>query len=193
MNKNFQMFIGFLIICALGWGLYELIALLFEYISTLNKEIATVIIAGSTTVIISVISVVLGKYYERKLAIEKELREKKIPAYQNLVKFFFEALYEQEKFNKKIATKKLTNEFSKITQELMIWGSDDVIKAWSEFRQSTSNSEQVEVNYKTVILLEDLFKEIRKDIGYKGWNMKKGEILGLFINDIEKELEKTNS
>ncbi len=94
MKNILQTIFALIFLGGLVWGFYELIALLLEYLANLNNEVATAIIAGSTTLIISVMTVVLGKYYERKLTIEKSFREKKIPAYQNLVKFFFELLYE---------------------------------------------------------------------------------------------------
>ncbi len=70
----------------------------------------------------------------------------------------------------------------------MIWGSDSVIKKWSKFRQLSSDPDKVKTTYQSMILLENLLKEIRKDIGYNGGKLDEGELLGLFINDIKKEL-----
>lgn len=193
MRRVFETIIGLTVFVLFLWGIYQLFALTFETLTKLDNDIATAILAASTTIIISVVSILLGKYLERRSTIEKELREKKIPSYEKLTRFFFELLYKKEKLGQELPEDQLINEFSEITQGLMIWGSDSVIKKWSEFRQVSSNPNQLNESYKTLFLLESLLLEIRKDIGYKGYNLQEGDILGLFVNDITNEIKKAKS
>lgn len=78
---------------------------------------------------------------------------------------------------------------AEITQELVIWGSDDMLNAFYDFRnKSIENSYEKIGNsynpYNTLFAVEDLLLAIRKDLGHKNKKVSRGRILGLFINDL---------
>jgi hypothetical protein len=70
-----------------------------------------------------------------------------------------------------------------------MWGSDEVLKQFYLFRNMAlnlpSNSSQ-EIGGELIIQFEQLLFSIRRDLGHKNNKLKKGTILGLFINDLEK-------
>src|SRR4051812_32942087 len=65
---------------------------IWKIFSGLQKEVAAPLIAASATIIVAVITVIVGKFYERKRAIEQEHRNKKIPIYEEFVEFLFKLL-----------------------------------------------------------------------------------------------------
>ena len=73
-----------------------------------------------------------------------------------------------------------------ITQELVIWSSDDVIDAFYKFRMENIEDEKQAPTSNILFRIEDLLIAIRKDLYHK--MVKRGKILGLFINDIEEYL-----
>ena len=77
----------------------------------------------------------------------------------------------------------MLKDVSSFNSKLILWGSPNVVKKWNDFRkQSSENS--VEGNTKdTLILIEDVMNEMRKDLGVE--TVKKGNLLSIFINDIE--------
>ena len=80
---------------------------------------------------------------------------------------------------------------AEITQELVIWGSDEMINAFYKFRMisieiTDGNSDNP---YSVLIMVEDLLLAIRKDLGHKNKNVSQGKILGLFVNDLPNELK----
>jgi hypothetical protein len=75
--------------------------------------------------------------------------------------------------------------FATYTEKLTIWGSDGVIKSWRALRLSAvAGVEGADM----LFLYENLLMEIRKDLGHKNQGFKKGTLLGLFVNDIDKHV-----
>ena len=80
---------------------------------------------------------------------------------------------------------------AEITQELVIWGSDEMLEAFYKFRMmSIENADGNSENpYDVLFMVEDLLLAIRKDLGHKNKNISRGKILGLFVNDLPNELK----
>lgn len=130
---------------------------------------------------------ILTKYYERKRKIEQEIREKKIPMYVEFVEFWFRVLYSKNITGKKIEEKEMIEFFSDFTQKVMVWGSDEVLILWSRYRRTFVDIEDPKnVSPEKLFDFEDLLMAIRKDMGHKNKGVIKGDLLGLFINDIDK-------
>lgn len=82
--------------------------------------------------------------------------------------------------------KEMQEFFIEFTQKLMIWGSDEVVAQWSKYRRVLiKHSEDGQSDSNDMFELENLLLAIRKDTGHKNKNLKKGDLLGLFVNDIE--------
>lgn len=178
-----QILLGFLIFLILGIiGWYSVVGL-WRLLSGLQKEVAAAIVAAMATVIVTVISVSLGKYYERKRLIEQELRGKKIPMYEEFVEFLFRLLMADKMTGKPMTEKEMMDFFGRFTQKLMVWGSDEVVKQWSSYRLLLSKGIQ---SFDSMFELEKLLFAIRRDTGHKNKNVGRGDLLGLFINDIDK-------
>ncbi|WP_431087674.1 hypothetical protein [Paenibacillus sp. 8b26] len=173
-----------LILVCLAWLVIKWFISIF---SAVPKEVAAPLIAASATIIVSVLSIVIAKYYEKKRTIELEHRNKKIPMYEEFVEFLFKLLM-NEKIEGHPMTEQETIKFmSGFTQKLLVWGSDDVIDQWSKYRSMFIKEENVDTA-KTMFQMEELLIAIRKDTGHKIKKYNKGDILKLFINDIDKYL-----
>ena len=72
------------------------------------------------------------------------------------------------------------------TQELIVWGSDPVLKAFGTFREALISYKGGEPPIEGLFLFEQYMLEIRRDLGHKNKNLSSGDILALFINDIRK-------
>ena len=78
---------------------------------------------------------------------------------------------------------KMMSEFSK---GLTLWGSNKVVKKWLKYRKASLENMNPE---SSLILLEDIICEIRKDVGLRK-KLGKVDMLSIFINDIEKIIKK---
>ena len=190
MKKILSFITGLLLIIGIGYGFYSLINYLIEVLTSLQKEVAAAIIAAMATIIVSILSITIGKYYERKMVIEKELREQKIPMYEDFIKFLFDLLLSDKVEGKQMTQGEMIVFFNEFTQRLIVWGSDEVVSQWSNYRRKIS---QNPTDTKTSMFeLERLLLVIRKDAGHKNKNIHQGGLLSLFINDIDNYIEKDN-
>lgn len=182
--------IGFIIIGLLGWGFIYLVKWIIEGLSKLNPNMAVAIVAGSVTVTVSILSVIISRHLESRAQIIKEHREKKIPVYEDQIKFLFKILM-GSKTGKAPNEKEIVEFMSDNTQRIMIWGSDSVLAEFVKFRRLSLIADKLKNPIDFMITYEDFLKEIRKDLGHKNKGLKRGDILSLFINDIDTFLNKS--
>ena len=173
---------------ALGWGVYLFVAALLDKLSSVQSELAKAIIAASATVLAAVIALVAGKIWEQRLKIRDEIRAKKIPIYEKHIATFFRIFFAPKITGKQPDQKELVAAFAAFSEQMITWGSSDVIKAWNEFRSldhaATPPKEQID-------RLEGIFMAIRKDVGNDVRSLQKGDLLRLFLNDDHKSLPAT--
>lgn len=189
IKSTFQFVLGILILLGLGYIFYLVTKELIKLFSGLNKDIAAAIIAASVTIILSVISIVLTKILERRSEIVRELRLKKIPIYEELIKFWFNVLFASKAGKQPPSEKEIVIFLNDFTQKLIIWGSDGVLKYYTIFRDKLINADANKItaaHFDGMFIFEKLMLEMRKDLGHKNKNILKGDILSLFINDIKK-------
>jgi hypothetical protein len=182
-----QMALGVVLLGILLFSGYLFLAKLWAVFSSVDPKLAIGIVAASTTIIVSLVSVLVSKYLERKAQILAHLREKKIPTHEKIINFIFSITF-AEKLGKKQPTEKEMIKFmTEITQELVVWGSDEMIDAFYKFRMKSIDSTKTEkeISNEVLFTVENLLLAIRKDLGHKNKNMPKGKLLGLFVNDLK--------
>lgn len=187
MKKIINVILGLSLIAGLVYGLYSIVNYLIDILASLQQEVSATIIAGMVTIIVSILSITIGKYYERKMVIEKELREKKIPMYEEFIKFFLNVFLAEKTKDKEMSEDEMVDFFNKFTQKLLVWGSDEVVSQWSNYRRKSGKNPHDTA--KTMFEFEKLLLAIRKDTGHANKNIKLGDLLGLFINDIDDYLQ----
>jgi hypothetical protein len=66
MKKTAQIILGFALIIVIGWSIFWLLSVIVDKFKILDPKISVAILTAATTVMVATITVVLGKYYERK-------------------------------------------------------------------------------------------------------------------------------
>ena len=89
--------LGLLIIGAVGFFIVKLIILLFAKIDKVDPNIIVALIAGTVTII----GYFITRYFEKKKIIEQQIREQKLPVYEEFIEFLFD-IFKQTKNNKPI-------------------------------------------------------------------------------------------
>lgn len=146
-----------------------------------DPTVSAAIVAAMSTTAVAIGTLVLGRFFERQKSIEGEIREKKIPIYNRLVAGLFGLLNAPDETARQAAA---TDLFQTITPDIITWASDDVLVAWSRFKRRVPVSRQED----QIFLLEEVLVAIRKDYGHKGIALQEGDLLGLFITDIDQVL-----
>lgn len=173
------------LLAALLFGAVEAIAFLARYVGHqvfhgVNPTVAAAAVAAMATVLVTVATLVIGRYIERQKAVEAEIRASKIPVYTRLVSGLMRTVMNPDSSN----SDELVQFLREITPDLITWASDDVLLAWSKFKRGA----QVLVSEDTVFSFEELLSAIRRDFGHSGNKVKEGDLLALFINDIDEQL-----
>jgi hypothetical protein len=171
----------------IAWGIYFVVAKVFRSLTNIQSDISVAIVAASATITVSIVSLIISKVMETRAAITQELRAKKIPIYEDLISTLFKYLFAEKLGEKKMSEAELTRFFANLTEKLTIWGSDGIIRAFSTFRLASSSVAKPE---DILFIYENLLLEIRKDLGHKNRNLKRGTVLSLFINDIDQYLQR---
>ncbi len=164
---------------------------ILKLLGTLNPNIATAILAASVTILVSVVSLIYSKRWERRLEIEQELRKQKVPLYENFMAFWFRILQAQKPGLEPITDKEMANFIFEFSHKLIIWGSDDVLKQYAEFRNTSFDliGATPPKSFELMLSFEKLLFALRRDMGHKNKNLKTGYILSLFINDTKKYIK----
>ena len=186
-----QLFLGIVLLGLLLFGCYLLIGKIWDIFSSVDPKLGAGLVAASATVLVSLISVLVSKHLERRAAILAHLREKKIPTYEKIINFIFSLTFAEKVGKKQPSEKEMIKFMAEITQELVIWGSDEMLNAFYKFRMASIENADGDSNnlYNILFMVEDLLLAIRKDLGHKNRNVARGKILGLFINDLPGELK----
>lgn len=184
-----QVLLGFVIFGVFVAGLIMALRYLFGLFADMDTQRAVALVTASATVIVSVLSVMGGRYLERKAAIESELRQVKLPIYEEFIGFMFRVLF-GEKMGNKLSEEDIIDNLASFTQKFTLWGSDRVIREYGKMRASFIKLSQ-DAKYSTVSMFqfEELLKAIRVDMGYKNRGLRKGDILRLFVNDVDEYLD----
>lgn len=165
---------------ALGWGILQFISLLLDKLASVQSDLSKALIAASTTILAAVITLVAGKIWEQRLKIRDEIRAKKIPIYEKHIATFFKVFFAPKIGGRQLDQKEIATAFAAFSEQMITWGSSDVIKAWNNFRGLDSSATE----QKRIDTLEGIFRAIRKDAGNPVWDLPKGELLRLFVNDV---------
>ena len=185
-NKK-QLAFGFILIGFIIYVTYLLLSKFWSIFSSVDPKLGVSIIAASGTIIVTLISVLVSKHLDRKAQILAHLREKKVPIYEKIINFIFSFTFAEKLGEKQPTEKEIIKFFAEVTQELVIWGSDEIIDAFYKFRMENIDNANGIQSEPTEILftVENLLLAIRKDLGHKNQNIPRGKLLSLFINDLK--------
>ncbi len=160
----------------LTWGILKLL-------DSVKDDLSKAIIAGSIAVLGSAFTLVFGKLWEQRVKIRDEIRARKIPIYEGHIATFFKIFFTPMITGKQPNQKDLIDAFAKFAEQMVPWGSSEVIRKWGEFRKIGDDTSELSAVAKLDIL-EDLFMSMRKDVGNDVRSLKRHDLLRLFVNDM---------
>jgi len=187
-SEKLYLLFGLALILVLIFLFYFLLRMFLDWFSTLENQVAAAVAAVSVTALISVASLILSKHYEHKRDIRKEHNRKKSPIYEELIQFMFKVVFAEKAGEKPPTEKEIIKFFSGFNQKLIIWGNDKVIKSFCLFRDRATNMSHNVTDPSIMLLFEEVWFAMRKDLGHKDKKIQKGDLLSLFITDIKQYL-----
>lgn len=181
MKKILSIIFAISLLSLLVWIIYWIITQVWGQFKLLDPKVSVAILAASTTVIVSTLTVVLGKYYERKRDIEAHYREKKLEIYDEFLSEFFKVFHSSNDDDKTENTD-LVNFLREWQRKIILWGGQDVL---SKYVAWMGNLKKGIPNAQTMFLMEEFFIEIRKDLGHKTNKLGKGTFVQLMLKEHE--------
>jgi hypothetical protein len=179
------------------------ISLFFKYIEDLYKNgtlpLPLIILACTTfaTITTAIITTLITKSNSLNLQIRAEQREKKALVYEELTGFFFKRIFasktnsDENLLSKEDIEKEIIGFLTSYTPKIIMWGSDEVLREFYLFRDISLKVESdPDKVFDVIRKFEEVLFSIRRDLGHKNKGLKEGNILGLFVNDVEKLLVK---
>lgn len=181
-----HLWLGVLLLGGVLAGLFLAAKWLIGSLAVLDARLSAGLITASATVVVAVVSILVSKHLEVKTTIRARLREKKEPIYKELIDFIFDVTFAQKLGKEMPSETQMIAVMTKTTRDLVIWGSPDVVKAFSNFKRiSQVYAGTPALTTKLMFGVEDLFKAIRKDLGHGDFLLQRGDILRLYINDVD--------
>ncbi|EKT4535237.1 hypothetical protein JE951_002248 [Flavobacterium psychrophilum] len=186
MKKASDFISGTIGLIFLGGILYFLfigIKILASNFDEININIFVAIIGGTITIS----SFFITRYLEKRKNIEIEIRNKKIPIYEEFFEFYFKVVY-GNKIEGSLSNEDMIKFFRSFNQKAIIWFPDNILKSYVNWKKNLihfSNNNSNDNLKKLIIEQEELMHQFRKDIGHSNKNLIRGDISSLYINDIE--------
>ncbi|HEY0321758.1 MAG TPA: hypothetical protein VGC66_12425 [Pyrinomonadaceae bacterium] len=158
----------------IGWVIWKGFA-------ALSSQVVATVIVGIITATASVFAVLKSKQAEHRRDIENDLRKQKAPIYEEFSSFLFKILMSAQT-GKAITENEMLQFVMDFNRKLIVWGADNVIKEWSNFKRLNELGDYPPVM--NLIAIEKILYAIRADMGHKNKDMRQGDLLAIFINDI---------
>lgn len=178
--------IWFIFSC-LGNGIEQLVAFLKMFVGTTDKVIIVAMITGMMSIIGVVFTSVIAKIIDYRYNVKKYLYDKRETPYEQFISIVYTIMEDVKKpINEQMTEFDKFKMMSEFSRGLTLWGSNKVVKKWLRYRRAALEGMSPE---NSLLLLEDIIYEIRKDVGQRK-RLGKGDVLSIFINDIEKIIKK---
>ncbi len=158
-----------------------------------DSTTAAALVAAVAGLYGTILSLMLTRYFERqkeaqlrRQELDDAARAKKIPEYEKFVAFLFGMFFAERLGQKPMTSQQMMKGFIDWTKPLLLWGSDEVVTSWGRLRVDMGDSPGVE----SLFRLEELLFQLRRDVGHPGTELQKGDLLRLWVNDIDEYIEK---
>jgi hypothetical protein len=130
-------FLGLAILAGLialtGWAVYAF----FQYLSAVPKELGAALVAAAATVLVATITIMVGRYYERRKELDALYRDKKTEIYDEFLKEFFSRFWDTGETGTQGTMKDLVPFLREFTRKLVLWSGPEVIEAFVAWERSS--------------------------------------------------------
>ena len=131
ITKKFALLIFALAIVAfVVWFLHWFISGFSDYLTAVPKELGAALIAGIAAVAVSTLTVMVGRYFERKKELDALYRDKKMEIYDEFLKKFFDLFFSNSESNPTTKTDDLVPFLREFIRKLILWSGPEPIAAF---------------------------------------------------------------
>ena len=160
------------------WGAWKAIA-------SLESATAVAVVTTSATILLSVGSLIYSRRAEQQRTIEQQLREKKTPIYDEFIQWWLETLFHELLRKPARSEQEVGTWKTSFNQKIIPWAPDAFLKEYNRFMgMAGDDTDPIEIAF----AFERLLYVLRQDLGHKNEGLGQGDLLRLFINDVDEHL-----
>lgn len=137
------------------------------------------LIVGVLVFISTILGLIIKVQHDKILSIKNQISDKKYHVYNEIFSIFFDIMREGKGFTKKMKPNDLPDRIINVKKDLLIYGTDEIIKKFTEWNVNCNNPNQMS-NFQNYLAL---FILIRKDMGYKKSKLTEKDILRIIMGD----------
>ena len=167
-----------IVIAALLVGIYWATISVWDALSSVDAKLAVGVVAAATTVLGATLTVTIGKYLERKHAVEAAFRERKVEIYDGFLQELFK-LFGQEGIPDDTG---LANFIRDWQRKLIVWGGSKVLLTYIEWRSHLSRTSN-EPDAETIYLMGEFLLSMRKDLGLSNKGIDRGVFAHMILRN----------
>ena len=165
------------------------IAALLSTLSTIDVAIVVALITGCVSIVTVIGGGIANNYLAYRQRNSEYLREHRAQAYEKLIEIVYKMLMKSKK-KEQYSADEMLSDMNDFNQSLTLWGSSKAIRLWDEWRLATVGKQPSASEL--LFAMEKVLIQLRRDMG-QGRGLKKGDLLKLFINDVDTLLSSSNS
>ncbi len=165
-KELFYSLFGFAVLLGSMFLLYRLVSAAWREFVDLDRDLSVGLLTAFTTVVVATITVMLGRYLERKKEIESHFRASKVEMYDDFLAEFFKLFGGGEG-----ADVDLVPFLREWQRKMIVWGGSPVMVAYIKWNQHLKSGEP---DAQTVFLMDEFFRAMRKDVGLSNSGLEKG-------------------
>jgi hypothetical protein len=152
----------------------------FAYVGAVPKEIGASLIAGTATVLVATLTIVTGRYFERKKELDALYREKKTEIYDEFLKKLLDLFYSNAEVAPPAKPEDLVQFLRAFTQKLILWSGPRVIESFVKWKDHLAKGVP---DADSFFLMEKFLLSIRKDLRHSNLGIRKGFFARLFLRE----------
>jgi len=172
--------LGFTFVGAIGWLLYWFLTSFFVYLRAIPKELAAALIAGIATVLVATITVMVGRYFERKKELDALYREKKTEIYDEFLKKFFDLFFSGAKASPTPEPEDLVPYLREFSRKLILWSGPQPIVAFLAWKDHMAKGTP---DAQSIFLTEKFLLALRTDLRQSNSSIPKGFFASLVLSE----------
>lgn len=159
---------------------YYLVARFFSYLGSVPKELGAALVAGASTILVATITVMVGRYFERKKELDALYRDKKTEVYDEFLKVFFQVWFSGGKATEGEQGDELVKLFREFSVKLVLWSGPGVLEAFATWKDKLAEGQ---ANAESVFATEDFLNAIRADLRHSNGGIRRGWFARLFLQE----------
>lgn len=153
--------------------------IVWAFIEAVRAEPA--VVGSVATAVVGLFGVLWQQRRSEEARLREAHRNRMTPVYDDLLKMFLDNLgsgggidAEAEDFMKDLKGR-----------QLLLGASTEMIRAFNDWQRSTATAQADSNAMSAIFAWEDLLRAIRRDLGHNDADLQRGELLRVFITDID--------